>query len=167
MPLLEGLKVAPSSIHGYGVIATRHFAAGEVVLYGDGVLFFEDDDFDDEYALIVPNIGPGGEELDKSYYWDLACQSRWINHSCSPNTEVDVELSTEKDHVTAWWTALRDIRAGEELAYDYAFSGHLAVPCNCATESCLGLIVDPDELDLVPEEMRHHLRKSSRRLRTA
>ncbi len=157
MPRMEGLRVIHSAIHGYGVAATRHFNAGEVLMYGDGILFHEDDDFDDEYALIVPDSDEHGEELP-SVYWDLTCQSRWINHSCDPNSEVDTELNGKKNLVTAWWTAVRNIEPGEEITYDYAFAGHLAVPCNCGTARCRGLIVDIDDLGEVPPHLRHLLR---------
>jgi hypothetical protein len=157
MPLLDGLKVIRSSIHGYGVIATRRFDVGEIILYGDGFLYAEEDDFDDEYALIVPIWDDSGDELASMYY-DLTCQSRWINHSCEPNTEVDVALDQLSGSVTAWWTALREIRAGDELTYDYAFAGHLAIPCSCGSANCRGLIVDPDEIGKVPPELRNNLR---------
>jgi uncharacterized protein len=159
MPLLDGLKVIRSSIHGYGVETTRRFSEGEVIVYGDGVLYREDEDFDDEYCLILPGYEPGedGEE-GPAMYWDLACQTRWINHSCSPNTEVDTDWDEDKQTVVAWWTALRDIEAGEELTYDYAFAGHLAMPCRCGSPECRGLIVDPDELGEIPGALRHLLR---------
>ena len=54
MPLLEGLRVVHSSIHGYGVVATRPFQRGEVICYGDGVLYDSRAEFDDTYALILP-----------------------------------------------------------------------------------------------------------------
>ena len=92
MARMEGLRVVHSDIHGYGVATTRRFSAGELVMYGDGILFLEDDEFDDEYALIVPRWDENGQELP-SVYWDLTCQSRWINHSCDPNSEVDTELT--------------------------------------------------------------------------
>ena len=154
---MDGLLVYRSPIHGYGVKTTRPFAKGETLIYGDGVLYSEDDNFDDEYALIVADYDAEGKEV-QSKYWDLACQSRWINHSCDPNTEVDTEFSEDRSRIIAWWTALRDIPLGEELCYDYSFSGHLAVPCHCNTTKCRGLIVDPDELDLIPEEFKHLLR---------
>ena len=37
MPLLDGLKVIRSPIHGYGLVALRPFAAGDVMVRGDGV----------------------------------------------------------------------------------------------------------------------------------
>lgn len=159
MPLLEGLKVVRSAIHGYGVIALRRFNKGEIVVWGEGVVYREDEDFDDTYALITPGYEPDqdGDE-GPAMYLDLADQTRWINHSCNPNTEVDTVWDPDTQNIKAWWVALRDIEPGEELTYDYAFSGALAEVCACGARTCRGLIVDADELDEVPEHMRVHLR---------
>lgn len=155
MPLLDGLKVVRSAIHGYGIVTLRPFARGETVCIGDGVLYHEDDEFDDTYALVYADEE---DELGNyCRYFDLACQTRWINHSCDPNSEVDTGRNSYGQHY-AWWKALRDIPVGEELTYDYAFSGHLAEPCYCRAASCRGLIVDADELSEVPQELRHLLR---------
>lgn len=154
MPLLEGLRVVQSSIHGYGIVTTRPFARGDVVVIGDGVLYHENDEFDDTYALVYAE--EVGKEIEQ--YFDLTCQTRWINHSCDPNTEVDTGRHPQTGVPYAWWVALRDIPVGEELSYDYAFSGHLAEPCNCGAATCRGLIVDDSEIAMVPEELRHLLR---------
>jgi hypothetical protein len=145
------------------VIATRSFRAGEILLYGDGFLYREEDDFDDQYALILPGYetGPDGEE-GPPLFWDLACQSRWINHSCDPNSEVDSRWLADERSVLAWWVALRDISPGEELTYDYCFSAQVAEPCNCGAASCRGLIIDPDEIEQVPAGLRRHLREPDR-----
>jgi uncharacterized protein len=159
MPLMEGLKVIRSRIHGYGVETTRRFREGDIIVYGDGVLYREEEEFDDCYALILPGYERDADGTEgPSLYWDLACQTRWINHSCDPNTEVDSEWIAAERTVRAFWTALRDIEPGEELSYDYAFAAHLAEPCNCGAVSCRGLIVDPDEADLVAEPLRRLLR---------
>jgi hypothetical protein len=160
MPLLEGLEVIRSPIHGYGVVATRAFAAGEVLLYGDGVLYRDGDDFDDTYALIVPGYeDPAGGEDGPPLFWDLTCQSRWINHACDPNTVVDTRWDAARKRVVAWWVALRPIEVGEELTYDYAFAAEVAEPCSCGSARCLGLIVDPDEIDQIPASLRRYLRQ--------
>jgi SET domain-containing protein len=156
MPPLSGLRVVLSGIHGYGVVALRTFRAGDLITYGDGVVFTEDQEFDDEYALVLNN--PRGEDLPSVYY-DLADQTRWINHSCDPNSSVHSSWDEVAGIFTTWWQALRDIAPGEEITYDYAFAGHLAVPCNCGTAKCRGLIVDLDELDEIPAEMRPYLRR--------
>src|SRR5262245_1299625 len=137
MPLMEGLKVVRSFIHGYGVMATRRFRAGDFLMHGDGVLYRESEEFDDHYALVLPGyeIDADGEE-GPPRVWDLACQSRWINHSCDPNSVVDSRWLPDERSVLAWWTALRDIEPGEELTYDYAFTAQVAEPCTCGAASC-------------------------------
>ena len=162
MPLMEGLKVVRSSIHGYGLVTTRPFRTGEILLYGDGVLYREDDDFDDQYSLILPGYEPGADgEEGPPLFWDLACQSRWINHSCEPNCEVDSRWEADTRTVVAWWVALRDIPVGEELTYDYSFAAQVAEPCNCGAATCRGLIIDPDEIPHVSAALRRHLRADS------
>jgi hypothetical protein len=153
MPLMKGLRVVLSSIHGYGVVAQRSFRKGDILIYGDGVLYREEDDFDDEYALILPGyIKTADGKEGTPLYWDLACQSRWVNHSCTPNSEVDTSWDDELQLPTAWWSAVRDIFPGDEITYDYAFSGHLAIPCHCATSGCRGVIADEEELHIVPDQ---------------
>lgn len=165
MPHLDGLKVVRSKIHGYGVIALRPFKAGEIVVYGDGVLYSEEEEFDDTYALVYSDDEDTQDEPDR--YLDLTDQTRWINHACSPNTEVITGLNSKTGEPYAWWTALRDIELGEELTYDYAFSGHLAEPCNCENPACIGLIVDPEEIDLVPEALKPLIRPNRLEARMA
>ena len=157
MPLLDGLKVVASSIHGYGVVTTRSFKKGDTICFGDGVLYRENDDFDDTYALVLPAEDSG---LGEKFFWDLVCQTRWFNHSCDPNTEVLSKWDEEQNTCRAWWTALRDIPVGEEITYDYAFVGDVAERCACGAETCRGLIVDPDpeEIAKIPEHLRHFLK---------
>ncbi len=158
MPLLDGLRVVMSAIHGYGVVTTRPFRAGEIVCYGDGVLYREDEEFDDTYALILPveDSGLPGED----FFWDLADQTRWFNHSCEPNTEVRSTWDHAAGVPRAWWVALRDLAVGEEITYDYAFVAEAAEVCACGAATCRGLIVDDDpaELARLPDELRAHLR---------
>ncbi len=160
MPFCDGLRVVKSSIHGYGVVTTRPFAKGEVVCFGDGVLYREDADFDDTYALVFDGEDTG---LGETYFWDLVDQTRWFNHSCDPNSEVRGKWDSEQQRVNAHWIALRDIAVGEEITYDYAFVGDVAEPCACGAASCRGLIVDPDpaELAKVPEHLLRYLRRAA------
>jgi hypothetical protein len=141
MPLLDGLRVVISKIHGYGVITTRTFKAGELVCFGDGVLYDAETDFDDTYALILPGEDSG---LGDTLFWDLACQTRWFNHSCDPNSEVRSKWDHDAKTIRAWWIALRDIEVGEEITYDYGFAAEVAEPCYCGAARCRGVIVDDD-----------------------
>ena len=157
MPLLEGLRVVHSSIHGYGVVATRPFQRGEIICYGDGVLYDSHAEFDDTYALILPREDSGrGEPL----FWDLVCQTRWFNHSCDPNTDVMLQWDNAANTMVAWWVAVRDIPVGDEITYDYAFVAEVAEPCHCGAPSCRGVIADddPENLAQLAENMRALLR---------
>jgi hypothetical protein len=145
MPLLEGLQVVHSKIHGYGVVTTRPYKQGEIICYGDGILYDSEAEFDDTYALVLPAEDSGrGEQL----FWDLVCQTRWFNHSCEPNTDVMLKWEPETETMQAWWVALRDIPVGEEITYDYAFVAEVAEPCHCGAAACRGVIVDDDPANL-------------------
>lgn len=135
MPSIPGIRVVRSSIHGYGVLATRGFARGEVIAQVDGVLCTEAMLQDDRYALWI----------DDGIYMDMVDQTRWINHSCEPNAEIEADLDA---HGGAWArvVAILPIKAGDEVTYDYAFPLELAEPCRCGVKTCRGWIVDPDEL---------------------
>jgi uncharacterized protein len=152
------LRVANSSIHGYGVFTTRPFRAGETVVHADGVIYDEDADFDDTYALVMPK--DDDDPAAGLIFLDLADQTRWINHSCDPNTVVESTYDGATGELRAWWVARRDIAPGEELTYDYAFIGSAAEPCGCGAAACRGLIVDPDpdELAQVDPGLLAHLR---------
>ena len=51
--------------------------------------------------------------------------ARFINHSCTPNCWFEVVGTT------IWIRAARNIRAGEELTYDYMTVGDHTIPCRC------------------------------------
>ena len=85
--------------------------------------------------------------------------SRFINHSCEPNCVAWIEGR----HI--WIDALRDIRVGEELGYDYEYdflSGYTVkdlefYACKCGSPRCRGTIVD------VPKGKRYLLEGLKRR----
>jgi len=67
----------------------------------------------------------------------------FINHSCDPNCDSD-EI---RGRVVI--RAIRNIAAGEELAYDYnLYDGdpHDTAPCFCGTKKCRGSMYSPKEL---------------------
>jgi SET domain-containing protein len=51
--------------------------------------------------------------------------ARFINHGCRPNCYVQVSGDV------IWIRASRNIRAGEELTYDYSTDGEATIPCRC------------------------------------
>jgi len=68
----------------------------------------------------------------------LKNKARYINHSCDPNCDV------ERTHDTLWIVALRDIKEGEELSYNYGYTlkHYKDNPCNCGAKNCCGYILD-------------------------
>ena len=68
----------------------------------------------------------------------LSNTARYINHSCDPNCEVEIT----RRHI--WIVALRDIKAGEELSYNYGYpyESYKEWPCTCGAANCFGYILD-------------------------
>ena len=67
----------------------------------------------------------------------------FINHCCDPNCETD-------DYAGGIWViAIRDIRAGEELTYDYClYDGEEddPAPCYCGVANCRGTMYSEEEI---------------------
>jgi SET domain-containing protein len=68
-------------------------------------------------------------------------ESIYINHSCDPNCWI------QKMNSRIFIVAKRDIQAGEELAYDYAYAadGVTRNPCMCRSENCREVIEKEEE----------------------
>jgi hypothetical protein len=79
--------------------------------------------------------------------------SRWINHSCNPNCEAD------EDNDRIFIKAIRNIKAGEELNYDYGliidepYTKKLKAeyPCWCGAKNCRGTLLSPKERKDTPK----------------
>lgn len=133
MPRCPGLRVAPSSIHGYGVFAERVFLPDELITEVEGVLHRNDEVADDRYCLW----------FDDDHLFDMVDQTRWINHSCDPN--VYIERAWVDGDPQVVMRAWRRIEVGDELATHYAFPRELAEPCSCGARECPGWILDPSD----------------------
>ena len=136
------IEVRESRVHGRGVYATRPIAKGtRIIEYTGKRMSWEDAPNDpdsphtfnfglDNGEVIVPEIG--GNE------------ARWINHSCQPNCEA-----IEEDDDRVFIYARRNVRAGEELFYDYALeideprTKELEIEhaCCCGTSKCRGTML--------------------------
>ena len=132
MARIPGLQVVRSPVEGYGVFSTRRWKAGSVITNVDGVLWRAGEKRDDKYSLI----------LDPGIFYDMVDQTRWVNHSCEPNVVVEAGV-TRQGNGWAQLQALRDLKPGEELFYDYALPPELKEKCACGAKHCRGWIVDP------------------------
>lgn len=136
--------VRRSSIHGKGVFARQLIKKGETVIRYRGVLVSEaeadrtypDDDAKPAHTFLF--LLSSGMVIDGNHAGN---SGRWINHSCDPNCETE-----EDEDGRVFITALRNIRAGEELTYDYnlvldePLTGALRerYRCLCGTDECRG-----------------------------
>ena len=95
-------------------------------------------DADNEYIFTLDDEF----DLDGKVPWNPA---RFINHSCTPNCEAEV------DGHEVWIIALRDLRAGEELTFNYGYDleNYRQYPCRCGSPECVGFMVAEEYFDRV------------------
>lgn len=87
-------------------------------------------------------------ELDNPYIFSISHEfdldgnvptnpARWLNHSCAPNAEAQIEGER------VWIVALRDVAAGEEITfnYNYDLQDYREHPCRCGALGCVGYIL--------------------------
>ena len=136
-----------SPIHGNGVFATEEIKKGERIIRYKGKLRTHDE-VDNAYGEIDENGHTFLFTLNDDYVVDANIDgnmARWINHSCKPNCEADVEDGR------VFIRARRDIKAGEELFYDYGlvidepYTPKLKAeyPCWCGAKKCRGTLLAP------------------------
>ena len=143
-----------SSIEGRGVFAKRRFSPGELVVPYAPKQRRLDASAPEAIAAAASKLTllSGGTTVIVP---DTSVPGGWLcNHSCEPNCE------TELDEDRIWITAVRDIREGEELSFNYCydledFQDH---PCRCGSEKCVGYIVAEEHF---PHVRRHRERESS------
>lgn len=142
------LVVKNSRIHGRGVYAARTLKAGERIIEyrGERITWKEADrrppsDPNDPYHTFYFALDDGKTVIDAGFGGNAA---RWINHSCDPNCETE---ETEDGRV--YIQAVRDIRRGEELNYDYSLIVEERVTptlkreyaCRCGAPKCRGTML--------------------------
>ena len=140
-------ELRKSAIQGRGAFATRKIKKGERIVEYKGE-HISNREADLRYPM--PKEGERHHtflfELDEDTCIDAAVKgisARFINHSCDPNCEPNIE----DGHI--YIDALRDIRKGEELLYDYHYildephnpANKRLYPCACGSPKCRGTIL--------------------------
>jgi SET domain-containing protein len=140
------IQVRKSGVHGKGVFALQDIPEGETLIeYIGEIISWKEAQRRHPWNPDDPNHTFYFHVDDKRVI-DAAVggnAARWINHSCDPNCEALVENGR------VFIYALRDIKKGEELAYDYWFvleDPHTAkmkalYPCRCGSKKCRGTIL--------------------------
>ena len=132
-------KIKKSKIDKNGLYANQDIKKGtKVIEYKGKIITAKQSEnnpkFDNEKAIYLFNLNKR-YDLDGDFKFNTA---RLINHSCDPNCEVYGE------GYKVWVYALKDIKKGDELSYDYGFSfdkDYRQFPCKCASKYCCGYIV--------------------------
>ena len=142
------ILVRDSHIHGRGVYAARRIRQGERIIEyrGERITWREADrrppsDPDDPHHTFFFSLDDGRHVIDANVRGNAA---RWINHSCEPNCETE-----ESDDGRVYIQALRDIRRGEELLYDYCLvvderltpTLKRQYQCRCGSTHCRGTML--------------------------
>ncbi|MCA9487819.1 MAG: SET domain-containing protein-lysine N-methyltransferase [Nanoarchaeota archaeon] len=141
------IKVKKSNIHNKGVYARKDIPKGAKIIEYVGELITKkeaDERADKQIDKSNKKIKNGAVyifELNKRYdidgnvSWNKA---RFINHSCNPNAETE----DEDGHI--WIKAIKPIKKGDEITYNYGYGwedykDHL---CKCGSKNCVGYILD-------------------------
>jgi uncharacterized protein len=144
-----------SAIHGNGVFAAAPIAKGERLIEYKGLRRTHED---------VDNGDTGDVESGHTFLFTLNDEyvidanfggntARWMNHSCAPNCEAVMEEADGDDRTKdrVFIEAIRAIKAGEELTYDYGITldePHTARlkkiwACRCGAKKCTGTMLKP------------------------
>lgn len=121
------IEKRPSDISGAGVFARRSIPQHTFIVEykGEKISAAESDRREARY-------------LARGRIWCFKLNARWardaayggnigryVNHACRPNCYSEIA----GDRI--WIRALRDIRPGEELTYDYCTDGEAGMRCRC------------------------------------
>lgn len=143
---VELVAFQPSRIHGSGGFALRDVPAGTRLIeyLGDRISKGESHRRCEAGNPFIFHLDEE-TDLDGNVDWNPA---RWLNHSCVPNCEAEL------DDGRIWIAALRDIVAGEELSFNYGYdlADYHDFPCRCGTPACVGFIVAEEFFSLVRME---------------
>lgn len=142
-----------SEIHGNGVFAIEDIAKGERIVRYKGLLRSHAE-VDEEYGEVEEDGHTFLFTLNDEYVIDGTHGgnvARWINHSCDPNCEslIEEDAKDRRNKDKVYVEALRDIKAGEELTYNYGIvlaERHTAKlkklwGCRCGAPDCTGTML--------------------------
>ena len=161
-PLVEARD---SAIHGRGVYAIAPIKKGtrimeylgERISHAEADARYEKKGDDDGHTFLF--IASNRTVIDAGVDGNDA---RFINHSCNPNCETVIEKSR------VFIDAIRNIKPGEELGYDYQLTwestddpAELALyACRCGAKKCRGTMLDKEPTDKREADKKKAKRKA-------
>jgi SET domain-containing protein len=163
-PLVEARD---SKIHGRGVYAVLPIKKGmrvmeylgERISHAEADARYEKKGEDDGHTFLF--IASNRTVIDAGVDGNDA---RFINHSCNPNCETVIENSR------VFIDAIRNIKPGEELGYDYQLTwestddpAELALyACRCGAKRCRGTMLDREPIDKREADKKKAKKKAKR-----
>ena len=162
-PEFPYVRASSSIIHNRGLFAATDIPEGEYVIQYLGEIIKKKESTlrannqhdlsqtEDVGAVYIFELDEK-TDIDGNFDWNIA---RLANHSCSPNCEaqnVEGEI---------WLVSLRDIKAGEEITFDYGYAlehweDH---PCLCGSDNCVGHIVRKEDWDKLKKLKKRRKKK--------
>tara|TARA_B100001248_G_scaffold89409_1_gene65977 strand:+ start:30610 stop:31116 length:507 start_codon:yes stop_codon:yes gene_type:complete len=146
-------KIKKSKVHGSGIFAIENIKKGTKIIeyVGEKITKKEGDIRSERRLRRYLNSKKTGSvyifELNSKYDIDgsfLYNKARFINHSCNPNCEVQIEKGR------IWIVSIKNIKKNFELSYDYGydfdkddFKDHI---CRCGYKNCIGYIISSDDI---------------------
>jgi SET domain-containing protein len=122
--------VVKRSKSGLGLFTTKDISKGELVIEYTG----------EKITEAEANLRGGKYLFELNDNWTIDGKgreniARYLNHSCKPN--CNPELDDEEEHIYIY--AKRNIKAGEELTYNYGkmYFNDLIKKEGCRCDSCL------------------------------
>ncbi|MBI2139825.1 SET domain-containing protein-lysine N-methyltransferase [Candidatus Woesearchaeota archaeon] len=136
MTLHPAAEAGKSPIDGKGIFAKKFISKGATLWRWGKIKRFSKRQFQKLGDAQKKKVLKYAFEDENGFLCLCLDNSRFINHSCSPN--MAPSLSDERRDI-----AIRDIRPGEEITYDYAFlhpAGEKPMRCRCHSTNCRKLI---------------------------
>ena len=132
-------KIKKSKIDNRGLYAAKNIKKDtKIIEYKGKIITVKETEtnpkFDNDKAIYLFNLNKK-YDLDGDFKFNTA---RLINHSCDPNCEVF------GSGLKVWVYAIKNIKEGDELSYDYGFSfdkDFKQYPCRCKSKNCVGFII--------------------------
>jgi uncharacterized protein len=142
------VEVRQSGVHGKGVFVVEPIAKGEIIFEYVGQVI--------TWAEALRRHPHDPSNPNHTFYFHIddnnvidgsvrGNAAKWINHACTPNCEA------EDDEGRIFIKALRKLKPGEELFYDYGlviderYTPKLKkeFACHCGTRDCRGTLLAP------------------------
>lgn len=137
--MIEPIYIAKSRIKGKGVFASRNINIGETICRMRGIKISS------KQLYLVSQSGRDivvdPLQVDNNRYINLDTPYVIINHSCDPNCGIR----------NGNLIAIRKIRRGQEITYDYSSTWFDGFNCNCGSKICRGHIGD---FSSIPKNIR-------------